>query len=204
MMKFSILNVLVFLFVSCLNSQNTNIIGGSCEGCQAIYEYDQRNLSPIDTLPGYAQSAHKIKITGTVFQIDGISPAKDVILYLYQTNAEGKYPKKTDSKGWEARHGFIRTWLKTDSTGYYEFYTGRPASYPNSSIPQHIHIVVKEPNKMEYYIEDFFFADDPNITDNIVHRKHPRGGSGVVRLKDSDNLKIGIRDIILGLHVPNY
>ena len=181
------------------------IIGGSCEGCEAIYEYQDKVLNSSAILPDYALSQNKIKISGTVYQLDGTTPAKDVILYIYQTNDQGKYPTKPNSVGWEANHGYIRAWLKTDTKGFYEFYSLRPASYPNSTIPQHIHIVVKEPNKMDYYIEDFFFADDPNITSNILNRKHPRGGSGVVSLhQEQGKIKSGKRDIILGLHVPNY
>ena len=195
---------LYLLCVSCITSQNSDIIGGSCEGCQAIYESQDRELSSTDTLPDFELSTQKIKMSGIVYQLDGKTPAPEVILYIYQTNAEGKYPKRDDSSGWEARHGYIRTWIKTDSNGRYEFYTGRPASYPNSSVPQHIHVVVKEPDKMEYYVEDFFFADDPNLTSKIKNRQRPRGGSGVVTLTDKDGIKVGNRDIILGLHVPNY
>ena len=71
-------------------------------------------------------------------------------------------------------------------------------------MPEHIHITVKEPDKNEYYIEDFYFADDPNITQNILNRAKPRGGSGVISLKGNTNLKTAKRDIVLGLNIPNY
>jgi len=193
-----------FLFLwSCVQTQN-NDLGGPCEGCEAIYEYGTKTLKSSDTLPEFSISTQKIKISGIVFELDGKTPAKDVILYVYHTNAKGKYPTRTSSKGWGKRHGYLRGWLKTDSHGAYEFFTSRPASYPNSNLPQHIHITVKEPNKKEYYIEDFYFADDPNLTENIRVRKNARGGSGVITLQGKGVVKVAKRNITLGLHIPNY
>lgn len=196
--------VSIALYSSCVQTQNSTLVGGKCEGCEAAIEYGQMSLKPSDTIQGFQTGNEKIKISGTVYKRDGKTPAKEIILYVYHTDSSGRYPTKPSSKGWESRHGFLRTWLKTDANGYYEFYTIRPASYPNSTVPQHIHITIKEPHVNPYYIEDFYFADDPNITSNIVNRDHPRGGSGVVHLKQNGTLKEASRDIILGLNIPNY
>ena len=195
-----------FLLSKCVESQNeqvAQIIGGPCEGCEAIYEYGDKILTAIDTLPSFDTMKTKIKISGTVFKNDGKTPAKNVILYFYHTNDEGIYPSKPDSKGWERRHGYLRGWVKTDENGTYTLYTSRPTSYPNSTMPQHIHITVKEPNKNEYYIDDYFFSDDPNLTLDIKNRKSPRGGSGIIRL-NKNSPQSATRDIILGLNIPNY
>ncbi|MFC4722221.1 intradiol ring-cleavage dioxygenase [Geojedonia litorea] len=197
------LSLLILLFCSCAESQ-TKLIGGPCEGCEAIYEYGTKALKAIDTIPGFKESSNKIKISGTVYKVDGKTPAKDVILYIYHTNSKGIYPSNSGSKGWERRHGYMRTWLKTDAQGSYTFYTSRPASYPNATIPQHIHITVKEPDKNEYYIEDIYFSDDPYLTSNIKNRAQPRGGKGVVSLSGSGKIKEAQRNIVLGLHIPNY
>ncbi|RIA09659.1 protocatechuate 3,4-dioxygenase beta subunit [Flavobacteriaceae bacterium MAR_2010_72] len=203
MIKSLQISFIILLFWSCAESQNKPI-GGPCEGCEAVYEYGNKALKAIDTIPGFKESSNKIKISGTVYKSDGKTPAKDVILYIYQTNEKGRYPSKADSKGWERRHGYMRTWLKTDAKGKYTFYTSRPASYPNSTIPQHIHITVKEPDKNEYYIEDFFFSDDPLLPTNIKNRSKPRGGKGVITLAGNGPIKQAQRDIILGLHIPGY
>ncbi len=194
-----------FLFViSCANSQNSDRIGGPCEGCEAVYDYGNKPLTSEVVLPEYKTGNDKIEISGTIYKKDGTTPAGDVICYIYQTNAYGKYPQKANSSGWEARHGYLRAWFKTDKYGQYRFYTNRPASYPNSTIPQHIHITVKEPDKSEYYVEDFYFADDKHITPNILNRSRPRGGSGVITLNKKGDVSTGKRDIILGLNIPNY
>jgi protocatechuate 3,4-dioxygenase beta subunit len=205
MKKHLLLIVATFVLYSCnqSQSQNSTKIGGNCEGCEALYEYGNHVLNNVDTLPLYNTSNKKIKLTGTVYKKDGVTPAKDVILYIYQTNEEGRYPSKNSSRGWERNHGYIRGWIKTDADGKYTIYTFRPASYPNSTVPQHIHITVKEPDKSEYYVEDFYFADDPNLPSSFKTRAKPRGGSGVVTLK-GNKIKKATRDIILGLHIPNY
>jgi len=208
-MTFRFLLLAFILFTSsCIKSQNRNdtekLVGGPCEGCKAIYEYGDKFLNPIDTISGFTSSNQKIKITGTVYYIDGKTPAKDIILYVYHTDEKGIYPKRNSSKGWEKRHGFLRGWIKTDSSGVYTLYTFRPASYPNTTIPQHIHIIVKEPDKKEYHIDDFYFDDDLNLTNTIRNRSKPRGGNGIIKLKGKNSLLQARRDIILGLNIPNY
>ncbi|MBR9845951.1 MAG: intradiol ring-cleavage dioxygenase [Algicola sp.] len=188
---------------SCAQSQSTQI-GGPCEDCDAVNDFGEKNLKWSDTIYGFSSHPNKIKISGTVYQNDGTTPAEDVILYMYHTDATGRYPTRPTSTGLERRHGYLRTWLKTNSKGNYEFYTTRPASYPNSTIPQHIHVTVKEPDKKEYYIEDFFFADDSLLTPDILNRAKPRGGSGVISLEGEGDIKTASRAIILGLNIPNY
>ena len=36
-------------------------IGGPCEGCEAIYEYGDKKLTSIDTLPGFQNNEPKTK-----------------------------------------------------------------------------------------------------------------------------------------------
>ena len=199
--------IVLLLVSSCVKSQNKNTdkrVGGPCEGCEAIYEYGSKTLNAVDTLPGYLTAKEPLKITGTIFEKDGYTPAKDVILYAYQTNEKGVYPKKDSSQGWEKRHGYIRGWIKTDASGKYTLYTFRPASYPNTTIPQHIHITIKESTKNEYFIDDFYFDDDPNLSDKIRNRSSFRGGSGIIKLKNVDSMLEAKRNIILGKNIPNY
>jgi len=200
--------VYIFLTYSCVNSQNRNaiekLIGGPCEGCEAIYEYGNKKLNATDTIAGFSTSNQKIKISGTIYKKDGKTPAKDVILYAYHTDENGIYPKNKSSQNWKKRHGYLRGWIKTNTSGKYAFYTRKPASYPNTSIPQHIHMTVKEPDKNEYYIADIYFDDDPNLTESIRNRKNHRGGNGIVKFSKNGQLLEAKRDIVLGLHIPNY
>jgi protocatechuate 3,4-dioxygenase beta subunit len=127
-----------------------------------------------------------------------------VILYVYHTDAKGLYspaPKQTQAK----RHGHLRGWVKTDADGRYEFKTIRPASYPNSQNPQHIHPSIKEPGTTLYWIDEFLFDDDPVLSEREKSNQEKRGGSGIISLKKNEKgVWVGKRDIVLGMNIPNY
>jgi protocatechuate 3,4-dioxygenase, beta subunit len=181
-------------------------IGGPCEGCEAIYEtpITFENLSPQDTLPDYIEAGPQLHITGTVYQNDGKTPAANVVLYIYHTDQDGIYSKKGNEKGWGLRHGYIRGWAKTGADGSYTFYTLKPAAYPGRSEPAHIHLIGKEENKNEYYMDDFLFDDDPLLTENHRSRLRNYGGNGIVKTTLSGNVLLAQRDIFLGKNIPNY
>lgn len=204
MSNYKIIILLSLLFTGLSINSQSKLVGGPCEGCEAIYEYGEKPLKHVDTLPLFKELPLPIRISGTVYKKDGNTPAKNVILYVYHTNDKGVYPKKKQSKGWESRHGYLRGWMKTNEKGQYVFYTSRPASYPNTRIAQHIHITVKEPDKNEYYMDSFHFRDDPYLPKNIIDKSNPRGGSGIISLKKEGSLYVATRDIILGLNIPNY
>ena len=202
-----ILVLSLFIPMSCnaqIEEKPGIIVGGGCEGCEAIYEYGDKNLVSIDTLPLFEVNNPKLKITGTVFKKDGKSPATDVILYIYHTNRKGIYETRGNEKGWAKRHGFIRGWVKTDANGQYTFYTFRPASYPDRSEPEHIHLTVKEPDKNEYYLDDYVFEDDPLLTPGKLKTQGNRGGSGIMKPDIRNGILFIHRDIILGLNIPGY
>lgn len=173
---------------------------GRCDGCEGVFEYGNRKLQAVDTLPDYEKYDDKIKLVGTIYQPDGNTPAHGVILYAYQTNPEGIYPKKGDETGLAKKQGYIRGWVKTDSSGRYTLYTFLPGSY--SSGAAHIHTAVLEPNGRYYYIDDFNFEGDPHLDISAVQRQW--GGSGIVKLQRKGEEVIAERDIILGLNVENY
>ena len=179
-------------------------VGGPCEGCEAIFEYGNRKLSSIDTLPKYSVTEPKLLITGTIYKKDKKTPAENVILYVYHTNRKGIYETIGNEEGWAKRHGYIRGWIKTGKDGKYSFYTFRPASYPNRQAPEHIHMTIKEPDKNEYYIDDIMFSDDPLLSKSTIAARKDRGGSGIVAPVLKHGHLVVKRDIVLGQNIPNY
>lgn len=182
------------------------IVGGQCEGCEGIYESPVAfsSLKPIDTLPDFFEEGPKIEISGTVYQLDGVTPASDIVMYLYHTDQDGFYSKGSKKTEWSQRHGYIRGWLKTDKNGFYKFYTLIPASYPNTTIVKHIHPTIKEPGKTAYWIDDFVFDDDPFLTEKEKNKKYPVAGNGVLKPIFEDGILKATRNIILGLNVTSY
>ena len=197
----------VVLFFQCSTNiaSQARLVGGPCEGCEAVLEYNRQGLSAVDTLPGFEQAGPSIKVSGTIYQSDGFTPAPETILYLYHTNQVGIYAPAQGAEGWAKRHGKLRGWVKTDQQGKYTFYTTKAGNYPGGKFPAHIHPTLLEPNGKYYYVEDYYFHDDPTLTSKERAPKAPRGGTaGVLLLKKVNGLWIGKRDFILGKNIPNY
>jgi len=184
------------------NNSSSVRVGGTCEGCELIYTNMPKQMNAVDTSIGWNHKGQRMKIEGIVFQKDGKTPAAGIVVYYYQTNAAGVYP---GSAGKTTRHGSIRGWMKTGADGRYTIYTIKPGSYPGSTIPAHMHVLIKEPDINEYYIDDINFDDDAFFTSSERSRLRQQAGSGVVVLKkDAGSLLIGKRDIVLGLNMMNY
>lgn len=201
------------VFISCVRPAQTQParresngrVGGYCEGCEAIYEGMPSQLNWETRIAAATELGEPLEVSGVIYQADGKTPAPGVILYVYHTDAKGIYSPAPGATGGARRNGHLRGWMKTNAKGEYKFLTIKPASYPNSNIPAHIHPIVKEADKNEYYIDSFEFANDPLLTQQERARRRNYGGSGVIPLtRNSSGVWIARRDITLGLNVPNY
>ena len=142
----------------------------------------------------------KLRIYGTVYENDGVAPAKDVIVYVYHTNVEGVYPKTGKERGNGKRHGYLRGWMKTNSDGKYEFMTIRPAPYEtHGGEPAHIHYTIKPPNESEYWLSALWFEDDERVTEKYRDSVKRSGGfNNIIKLTLNENGVLeGKRDIKL-------
>jgi protocatechuate 3,4-dioxygenase beta subunit len=79
------------------------------------------------------EPGQKLRVRGTVYRPDGVTPAAGVIVYAYQTDAKGQYARSPD------RTPRIRGWVRTDARGHFELVTIRPGNYPSRSTEAHIH-----------------------------------------------------------------
>lgn len=141
--------------------------------------------------------SERMIITGKILKKDKKTPYANVILYAFHTDTKGEYSKKGNEKGVQKWHGSHHGWCKTDQNGNYRIETIRPASYPNSSAPAHIHAALKLPdNTNPFHINDFMFKDDPLL--NKTHTvEREKGGSGIVDVTKTNGIWIGKRDIVL-------
>jgi len=189
-----------------VNGQSNPRIGGSCEDCEAIYESPIafEKLSWTDTLPDFNEPGPKMVISGKIYQADKKTPAAGVVLYVYHTDQTGKYTPSPDQKGHSRKHGRLQGWVKTNQNGEYKFYTLKPAHYPGNQAPAHIHCIIKEPNKNEYWIDEFLFDDDPVLSADERKRQEKRGGNGIVLLQQKNGMLSAERNIFLGMNIPNY
>ncbi|WP_299107586.1 hypothetical protein [uncultured Tenacibaculum sp.] len=96
----------ITLVLICCNGQSQNVkernVGGPCQDCIALLDYKTLNksLKSIDTLPGFFENEPKLKITGTIFQKDGKTPAEDIVIYVYHVDRTGRYTPSATPIGW--------------------------------------------------------------------------------------------------------
>ncbi len=185
--------------------QKGGIVGGGCDGCDGIFVLMPERLSAETTIAPSGEPGEPLEVSGTIFKTDGKTPAEGVVLYVYHTSAKGLYEPRADLTGSARRHGRLRGWMKTDATGKYRFRTIWPGPYPKERIPAHIHPIIKEADKNEYYIDDFLFADDPLLIAAERAKLENRGGSGILTVaRGADGVWRATRDIVLGRNIPNY
>ena len=150
------------------------------------------------TIAPASEPGARLMLEGTVFKSDGKTPAPDVLLYAYHTNAQGHYAHGPSATGQGRWHGDLRGWLRTGADGRYRIETIRPAPYPGRTIPAHIHMHVMAPGGRERSIDDVVFDDDPLVTGTWRTRAENIDGSGLVHLeRDVAGVLHGRRDIVL-------
>ncbi|HOV96739.1 MAG TPA: hypothetical protein PK789_08235 [Thermomonas sp.] len=145
-----------------------------------------------------------MRISGRVLDDSGRARA-GVVVYAYQTDASGVYPRPTQQLGREAmRHGRLRGWVRSDAQGRYTIDTIRPGSYPGEEVAEHVHMHVLEPGCFTYFIDDLMFLDDPKLS--AEERRHARGtgGSGLLRPRLINGVWQVERTVVLGLGVPGH
>lgn len=116
-----------------------------------------------DTIPG-----KKIKVNGMVKGPDG-NPVAGALVYLYQTDSRGWYaadaPHVNMNEG-DMRHARIFGYVKTGKDGKFELHTIKPAGYPRSDLPAHIHVHVSA-NDYSSFVNEFLFDDDERLVGDI-------------------------------------
>jgi protocatechuate 3,4-dioxygenase beta subunit len=132
-------------------------------------------------------------VSGTIYSPDGKQPLPGINLYIYQTDATGRYT----TSGGDNRNTRIHGVMRTDAQGRYEFRTIKPGSYPNSRNPAHIHAYVSGPGYPEYWIDEYLFADDPFVKDEDKQKSAGLGNFAPVLkvTRGSDGVLRAVRDI---------
>ncbi|WP_282123411.1 hypothetical protein [Algibacter mikhailovii] len=165
-----------------------------------FYDYSESVLSNVATIPDYNSKLEKLKITGTIYQSDGVTPAKDVILYIEQPNEDGSYEiVKTGSK----RHVQHRAWVKTNKNGEYTFFTFVPGKRLSSRKLKHIHPIIKAPNEKEYDLPVYLFDDDPKLSKICRKRMKKQGVDCILTLEKENDILVAKKDIILNQKEKN-
>lgn len=160
-----------------------------------IYDYNEQDLNNMDTIPGFNSKENRLKIFGIIYESDGITPAKDVILYIEQADERGNFDVRKEN---DKRYVHNRGWVKTNAQGQYTFYTYVPGNDRRYNQLQQLFPIIKEPLKPEYNITSLLFDEDPLLTKGCRKRMAKKGDpSRVLKPKNIDGLLTVQKDIIL-------
>ena len=141
-----------------------------------------------------AEPGTPLVVSGTIYAADGRTPLEGATLHVYHTDARGIY---SDAQGDPRNNARLRGRMLTGRDGRYEFRTIRPASYPGTTNPQHIHASVKAPGIDERWIAEYWFEDDP-LLPKAERERHAGAGSFspiMLLTRDSSGVLRGVRDI---------
>jgi len=163
------------------------------EGMGAI-DFPEKIGSKVD-LASDKDKGELMKISGTVYQSDGKTPAANTLIYLYHTDIEGYYGRTSA----EHKHGRYRGWMLTNKDGRYAFVTIKPAPYPVNRFAAHIHMTATTPAAREDWIDSILFEGDNLISAREREEAGRRGGfNPILTLKNGEGgLYYATRDIQL-------
>jgi protocatechuate 3,4-dioxygenase beta subunit len=123
----------------------------------------EKNAPSKITITTKTEPGERLTVTGVVYAADGRTPLANASVYVYHTDATGRYtPGPKDDN----RNPRLRGYLRTDAQGRYEYTTIKPAPYPGDGPPAHIHYHVNAPGHQERVFE-IVFEGDPKISANI-------------------------------------
>jgi protocatechuate 3,4-dioxygenase beta subunit len=116
-------------------------------------------------------------IDGRVMQPDGRTPAANVTVFAYQTDANGLYDDPANGPhSWR-----LRGWARTDAQGRFVFRTIRPAPYPANRIPAHVHFTIEGPTLQRRSTPELRFTDDQFVPADQRAASERAGTFGNVR-----------------------
>lgn len=135
-----------------------------------------KTLTPVGRIAPESEPGTPLVIHGRLFNQDGASPLAGAIVFAYHTDRHGLYHRS----GEPAHTWRLRGWAKTGADGRFELHTIRPAAYPSSTVPAHVHFAVFTTGE-RFHAGELRFADDPLVTAAEREASNRAGDFGEVR-----------------------
>jgi protocatechuate 3,4-dioxygenase beta subunit len=137
----------------------------------------EKNAPSKTAMTAKEEAGEPLVVSGVVFGADGKTPLAGASVYVYHTDATGRY---TPGANDDNRNPRLRGYLRTDAQGRYEYSTIKPAPYPGNGPPAHIHYHVNAPGYQERVFE-IVFEGDPKISADIRTRAAQEGSAFSIR-----------------------
>lgn len=174
-MKQKFILLLLVLIFGIVSSKIQAVVGANDDN-------ENKNPWKID-LVSEDEPGQSMIVTGTVYGPDGETPLAGIKIHVYHTDARGYY----SIDGQNERQHRINGTMTTNSEGKYEYLTIKPASYPNSRIPAHVHYQVSGPGYESQRFE-LQFQDDPFLSQAEKEREANKGRfAKIVMLEKDEN-----------------
>lgn len=137
---------------------------------QAIRDHATRDALTIVTPE---EPGTRLTLKGSVIDQSG-NPLAGARVYVYQTSAKGWYSDRAahvSGNSGDQKHARLFGYVIADTQGTFEVKTIRPAGYPQSTLPAHIHVEVKSaPEDNRALVTEVQFSDDPRLTPEARQR----------------------------------
>ena len=146
------------------------------------------------TITSKDEPGEKLVVSGVVFAPDGKTPIKGASVYVYHTDAKGVY---TPGPNNDNRNSRLRGYMRTDTSGKYEYTTIKPAPYPEGQVAAHIHYVVTAPGYQERVFE-ILFEGDPLISARTrADAQQPYSGFSIRPLAKDQSMWRITQDVVM-------
>jgi protocatechuate 3,4-dioxygenase beta subunit len=122
---------------------------------------------------------------------DHDKPVANAIVYAYHTDARGFYGydrAHVSGNAGDEKHARLFGYVRTDERGAFELRTNRPASYPDSELPQHIHVEISGAG-FATLVTEVLFDDDRKLT--AAQRQHAKNSGFQVVAVDVGKDRVG-------------
>lgn len=132
-------------------------------GLVMIHRPTPPNLSWTTQITKDEEPGERLVVEGQVFRPDGRTPAPGVIVYAYNTDAQGYYGENHTE--YPPR---IYGWMQTDASGRFELHTIRPGRYPGMRVPAHVHLELWGGGYPLQWTDGLRFEGDPYLTADMI------------------------------------
>ena len=117
-------------------------------------------------------------IQGQVFEPDGRTPARGIVVHAYHRDQDGFDFGLNDR---ELTTWRLQGWASTDAQGRFEFRTIRPAPDHMGREGAHVHLTLESPKFGRQWARTVYFSDDPLVSTKIREQSAALGEFGWVR-----------------------
>jgi len=131
-------------------SQGVAPVPGDCLECASAHEGMPQRFESSARIVASSETGERLSLTGRTLAPDGL-PRAGVILYAVQSDDRGIH----------------RAWVRTDAGGLFTFDTFIPAATPEGA---RIHMIVIEPGRTAYRIDDFRFSQTADAGTIVLQR----------------------------------